>query len=81
MYPDSYYNTGGAQYPMWYQLPPEYYAMPNQSGCPGGDCGVPQQPQGGQNQSFGFAPMEGYAYQGYEPPPPPDFSGYNPAQT
>ena len=66
MYPDPFYYTGG--YPMWYAMPPGFFNMPYQPGCPGGDCG-----------DFGFMPMEGYAFTGSEPPPPPDFSGTFPA--
>ena len=65
MYPDSFYNTGGAQYPpmappapndfagdpMWMQMPPGFSPMPfpGQPNCPGGDCGGGQQQGGAPN--------------------------------
>jgi len=92
MYPDSFYNTGGAPYspmfppapngfagdPMWMQMPPGFSPMPfpNQSNCPGGDCGASQ--QGGAQNNFGFPPMQNYSFPGFGPPPPPNFSGYYP---
>ena len=78
MYPDPFYNTGN-MYPqmnpsMWTQMPPGYPPMPypEQSGCPGGNCGATQ-----GSQDFGFT-QEGWTFPSYGPPPPPDFSGYYP---
>jgi len=94
MYPDPFYNTGGAQYPpmvppasndfagpMWMQMPPGFSPMPfpNQPNCPGGDRGGQQQQGGAQNsQNFGFPPVQNYPFPGFGPPPPPNFSGYYP---
>jgi len=77
MYPNPFYNTGGAN-PMWFQMPPGFSPMPDN--CPGGDCGGVR-PQGGaqNNQNFGFPPAQNYPFPGFGPSPslpPPDFGFY-----
>jgi len=90
MYPDPFYNTGGAQFPpmgppasndfapMWMQMPPGFSPMPfpGQPNCPGGDCGASQ--QGGVQNNFSFPSAQSFSYPGFGPPPPPNFSGYYP---
>ena len=68
MYPDPFYNTGGAQYPsMWMQMPPGFSPLsaPGPADCPGGDCG---------------ASPQDYPFPGFGPPPPPNFSEFYPWQ-
>ena len=82
MYPDPFYNNGGAQsQPMWMQMPPGFSPMPvsGPANFSGGDCGGSQQSQGGMpSQNFGFPPAQNYPFPGFGPPPPPNFSGYYP---
>ena len=80
MYPDPFYNSGGAQsQPMWMQMPPGFSPMP----FPGpvnfpGEADNFRQGGAPNSQNFGFPPMQGYPFPGFGPPPPPNFSGYCP---
>ena len=93
MYPDPFYNTGGAQFPpmyppmnpggfagdpMWMQMPPGYAPMPFSGPANCPGGNCGGSQQGGMQNNFGFSPADGYGYPGYGPPPPPNFSGYYP---
>jgi len=57
MYPDPFYNAGGAQYPpVWYQMPPEFSLMPFPY----------SQPEGGADD-FAFTPPPPPDFSGFYP--------------